>query len=75
MNQYETADGEWILLAMVQEDRLWPGLCRALERTDLLEELWLITHPGLRRSARIRAVFDFLAQRFEEARELFAGRA
>ena len=35
VNQYETADGEWILLAMVQEDRLWPGLCRALERPDL----------------------------------------
>lgn len=38
MNQYETSDGEWVLLAMVQEDKLWPGLCRALERPDLIEE-------------------------------------
>ncbi len=38
-------------------------------------EIWLVTHPGLRRSARIRAVYDFLAQRFERDREAIAGRA
>ncbi|HTF34000.1 MAG TPA: CoA transferase [Myxococcota bacterium] len=38
VNQYETRDGEWILLAMVQEDKLWPGLCRALERPELMED-------------------------------------
>jgi crotonobetainyl-CoA:carnitine CoA-transferase CaiB-like acyl-CoA transferase len=35
VNQYEASDGVWILLAMVQEDKLWPGLCRALERPEL----------------------------------------
>ena len=44
-----------------------------LPETEIALELWLITHPALRRSARIRAVFDFLAQRFEDARELFRG--
>jgi DNA-binding transcriptional LysR family regulator len=34
---------------------------------------WLITHTGLRRSARIRALFDFLTQRFEAARDLLGG--
>ena len=38
VNQYETGDGEWMLLALVQEDKLWPGLCRALERPDLLAD-------------------------------------
>jgi DNA-binding transcriptional LysR family regulator len=42
-----------------------------LPETGIALDLWLITHPAMRRSARIRAVFDFLAQRFDEARELF----
>jgi DNA-binding transcriptional LysR family regulator len=44
-----------------------------LPETRIALEIWLITHPALRRSARMRAVFDFLAQRFEAARELFSG--
>lgn len=32
-------------------------------------EMWLVTHAGLRRSARIRAAFDFLAERLTAARE------
>jgi hypothetical protein len=37
-------------------------------------DVWLVTHPGLRRSARIRAVFDSLAERFAADRERLAGR-
>jgi formyl-CoA transferase len=37
-NQYRTADGRWIQLTIVREDRLWPGLCKAIERTDLLAD-------------------------------------
>ena len=44
-----------------------------LPESEIALEIWLITHPAMRRSARIRAVYDFLAQRFEEARELFRG--
>jgi DNA-binding transcriptional LysR family regulator len=47
---------------------------QVLPETEIALELWLITHPAMRRSARIRAVFDFLAQRFDEARELFGSR-
>jgi DNA-binding transcriptional LysR family regulator len=46
---------------------------QVLPETEIALELWLITHPALRRSARIRALFDFLVQRFAEARELLAG--
>ena len=51
VNTYETGDGEWILLALVQEDKLWPGLCRALERPDLLED----PRFGTRAERRARA--------------------
>jgi formyl-CoA transferase len=37
-NQYRTSDGRWIQLTIVREDKLWPELCRAMERTDLLDD-------------------------------------
>ena len=37
-NQYRTADGRWIQLTIAREDKLWPGLCAALERPDLLDD-------------------------------------
>ena len=37
-NQYRTADGRWIQLTIVREDKLWPELCQAMERTDLLDD-------------------------------------
>jgi DNA-binding transcriptional LysR family regulator len=42
---------------------------------ELSVPVWLVTHPGLRRSARIRAVYDFLVERFTADREWIAGRA
>ncbi len=50
-----------------------PELEQVLPESEIALELWLITHPAMRRSARIRAVFDFLASRLEGARELFRG--
>jgi len=35
-------------------------------------QLWLVTHADLRKSPRIRAVFQFLARCFERDRTLFA---
>jgi len=32
---YETKDGRWVLLALLQQDRWWPRFCRAIEREDL----------------------------------------
>ena len=45
---------------------------RVLPERSLLLEIWLVTHPGLRRSARMRAVYDFLLERFEVARDALA---
>ena len=50
-----------------------PELERVLPERQLLLEIWLVTHPGLRRSARMRAVYDFLLERFEVARCALAG--
>jgi len=34
-NYYPTADERWLFLVMVDSQRYWPKLCRALERTEL----------------------------------------
>jgi crotonobetainyl-CoA:carnitine CoA-transferase CaiB-like acyl-CoA transferase len=51
VNQYETGDGQWLLLALVQEDKLWPGLCRAIERPDLLADPRFAARPERRAHA------------------------
>ncbi len=38
VNYYETSDGRWICLALVQPMQYWSGLCRALGREDLIED-------------------------------------
>jgi formyl-CoA transferase len=37
-NQYRTSDDRWIQLTIVREDKLWPELCQAMERTDLMDD-------------------------------------
>ena len=37
-NHYETKDGRWLFLVMIESDRYWPELCSALELEELLEE-------------------------------------
>jgi DNA-binding transcriptional LysR family regulator len=52
-----------------------PQLRRVQEPCRELDvPLWLLTHPDLKRVARIRAVLDFLAQRITERRALIEGR-
>jgi DNA-binding transcriptional LysR family regulator len=50
-----------------------PELERVLPDVGLLLDIWLVTHPGLRRSARMRAVYDFLVERFAAERAALAG--
>jgi len=52
---------------------------RALRRVhpplpELESALWLLTHPDLRRVARVRAVIDFMAEAIAGERGLLAGR-
>ena len=35
---YQAGDGRWFWLLLLQADRHWPNLCRAIGREDLLEE-------------------------------------
>ena len=35
---YQAGDGRWFWLLLLQGDRHWPDLCRAIEREDLLKE-------------------------------------
>lgn len=52
-----------------------PGLVRATDPVPEIEnELWLLTHPDLRRTARIRALLDFLAEALQRDRDLLEGR-
>ena len=38
VNNYRTADGRFIALCMLQGQRYWPGLCRALGREELTDD-------------------------------------
>jgi DNA-binding transcriptional LysR family regulator len=52
-----------------------PDLVRLLPpQAELVTDLWLLTHPDLRRTARIRACLDFLFDALKAARPLLAGR-
>jgi len=37
-NWYETKDGRWIYLVLLQGDRFWPELCRVIGRDDLIDD-------------------------------------
>lgn len=51
-----------------------PGLLRLAEpERDFASNLWLLTHPDLRHSARVRALLDFLAGEIGKLRPLLAG--
>ena len=55
-----------------------PGLARALPGGPvpaLARELWIVTHQDLRRTARVRAFFDYIAEGIGADRVLIEGRA
>jgi DNA-binding transcriptional LysR family regulator len=50
------------------------GLARVLEPVhEMASTLWLLTHPDLRRTARVRVVLDALADGLAQHRRLLAG--
>jgi len=58
-NQYKTADGRWIQLTNVREDKLWPELCTALQRLDLLADPRFQTTDNRRAHAsELAAILD-----------------
>jgi crotonobetainyl-CoA:carnitine CoA-transferase CaiB-like acyl-CoA transferase len=43
VNAYQTKDGRWIMLVMLQSDRNWPDLCRHLGRPDLIDDVRFVS--------------------------------
>ena len=53
-----------------------PGLAQLTPPLpDLESELWLITHPDLRNTARVRAFLDFCADEIARQRDTLEGAA
>lgn len=71
-NQYRTLDDRWIQLTIVREDKLWPELCRAMERTDLMSDPRFQTLESRRAHAtELAAILDavFATQPWPEWRQ------
>jgi DNA-binding transcriptional LysR family regulator len=50
------------------------GLTRACKPIkELANELWVLTHPDLRQTARVRALMSFIYESLQEQRDQFAG--
>jgi crotonobetainyl-CoA:carnitine CoA-transferase CaiB-like acyl-CoA transferase len=73
---YRTADGRFIQLMMLQGDRYWPDLCRALGREDLVDDPRFIDIGARRKNcADCVAVLDqeFGKRSFPESKRLLGG--
>jgi len=66
-------DMGFILLPCFRGDTQ-PGLVRVTAPIEALSmELWVLTHPDLRYTARVRALMNFLFEALRKKRELLAG--
>jgi len=61
-NLYRCADGRWFLLNVLNDDRDWPHLLRAIERPDLAADPRFVTTPA--RGANARALVPILDAAF-----------
>jgi formyl-CoA transferase len=75
-NLYRTKDDRWLQLLLVRDDRLWPVLCKAIERPDLLEDP-RFTERTERRARSLELVKElmpvFAAKTYAEWEQTFAG--
>jgi len=72
-NLYRCADGRWFLLNVLNDDRDWPHLLKALERPELATDPRFATTPARRANARaLVPIFDkvFAARPWAEWREI-----
>ncbi|WP_299950594.1 CaiB/BaiF CoA-transferase family protein [uncultured Modestobacter sp.] len=65
MNYYQTSDGRWLQLMMLQADRFWPDVAAIVERSDFLDDPRFAT-AGARFQNRVECI--------EELRKAFAAR-
>jgi formyl-CoA transferase len=74
-NLYRTRDDRWIQLVLVREDKLWPGLCRAIGQPELERDARFATVEVRRaRAAELAAILaDAIATRdYEDWRQTLA---
>jgi crotonobetainyl-CoA:carnitine CoA-transferase CaiB-like acyl-CoA transferase len=75
-NLYRTRDDRWLQLLLVRDDRLWPVLCKAIERPDLAEDP-RFTQRADRRARSLELVKElmpvFAAKTYTEWEQIFAG--
>jgi len=72
-NLYRCADGRWFLLNLLNDDRDWPPLLRAIERPALADDARFATMPARRANARaLVPVLDgvFVTRPWAEWREI-----
>src|SRR5205814_4021903 len=55
-NLYRCKDGRWFLLNVLNDDRDWPALLRAIERPELASDGRFATTPARRANARALVV-------------------
>ncbi|MEE2704323.1 MAG: CoA transferase [Myxococcota bacterium] len=68
-NQYPVKGGRWLFLVMIESDRYWHELCRALERPELAaEERFADAPKRFRANRELVAILDevFLSRTLEE---------
>ena len=59
VNIYNTLDDRWIYMTVLQGDRFWPNICRAIEREDLTEDArFSLIEPRRENSAAMVVIFD-----------------
>lgn len=74
-NYYETGDGRWMLITVINEDRIFPVLAKVLAEPSLLDDPRFATTPERRRHASaLASILDgALARRsYAEWHEIFA---
>ncbi|GAF44709.1 CaiB/BaiF CoA transferase family protein [Rhodococcus wratislaviensis] len=63
-NIYRTSDNRYVHLALLQSDKYWPGLCRAIGRADLIDDPRFATFDG--RATNTRECAAELTATFEK---------
>lgn len=58
-NYYETKDGRWMLLAVINEERMFPVLCRAIGQPGLVDDpRFAMTEERRRHARELTAILD-----------------
>jgi formyl-CoA transferase len=59
VSHYQCADGRWLMLSLLDEDRQWPGLAKAIGREDLIADPRFADKTSRRAHAReLTAILD-----------------